>query len=912
MGTAVTFTLNGETLRVEAERGETLLDYLREMRRLVGTRNGCGTGQCGSCTVLVDRTVRRACVTRLLDLDGTEVETIEALSPGGALHPIQQAFVEEGAVQCGFCIPGMVMATRALLAENPAPSEGDIREALNPNICRCTGYAAIIRSVQRAAGLTVTPPARGGNYILQSAKGGGRPAVVGHSVLKTDAIAKVTGAPIFAEDYFADDMLQGALAFSEEHHARLLGVDTSAAEAAPGVVRVFTARDIPGRNGFGLQFPHQPVLASDLVRYRGEPIALIVAETRKQARRAAALVKATYEPLPVLHNPEEALAPGAVRLHANQDNTFGDNIAEEVRFRRGNPEEAFASADLVIEGEYTTQANEHAYLEPESCLAIPGGVKTGGVENGSRSSTLPEPRVAIYTTTQGSGAYQRMIAASLGIPEESVRVIFTPAGGGFGGKEEPTVQIHASLAAVALNRPVKITLDRADSIRISTKRHASKIRIRHAVRADGTLLAVQTRTVCDAGAYLSLTRPVVFRTAVMAGGPYEVPHADVESIGVYTNTNPSGAFRGFGSTQICFAVELQMDRIARALGIDPVELRRRNALAKGKVTVTGHRLGAGVGYPGTIEAVARALEEARREITPTRGKKLGIGFASAYKNVGVGKGLPDEASAAVSIDPAGDVTVYVGVTDIGQGSDTAMAQIAAETLGVPYERIRVVSSDTGLCPDAGMTTASRQTFISGNAVAGAATMLRERLAAGEVPPLRTEFRYRPPETVKLPEMCLEEQTDNPAGFPIHFAYCYTSMAAIIEVNPDGSDLVVRKLITAQDVGRAIHPLNVLGQVEGAAVMGYGFAVKEEYRSGRTGSTTATLDSLRIPRFLDTPELETYIVEEIDPAGPFGAKGIGEIPLNPAAPAIAAAIHDALGVYVHDLPLAPTGSIVVPR
>lgn len=899
MSTAVQFNLNGEPVRVDADRGATLLNYLREDRRLTGTRNGCGAGQCGSCTVLVDGAVRTACTTRLADLEGRSVETIEALASGGSLHPIQQAFIDEGAVQCGFCIPGMVMATKALLNTNPAPTEEDIRQALDPNLCRCTGYSSIVRAVQRAAGVPVTPPARDGAFMTGDNSGvTTKPehTTVGTSVVRTDAVPKVMGAPIFAEDFFAESMLHGALAFSEHHHAHLTAVDVTAAEALPGVVRVFTARDIPGRNGFGLQFPHQPVLADHVVRYRGEPIAFVVAETRLQARRAAALVRGTYEPLPVLHDPEEALADDAPRLHEDQDNTYGKNIAEEVRFRRGDPEKAFAEADLVIEGEYTTQCNEHAYLEPESCLALPGSPGSAG------------PVVTIRTTTQGSGAYQRMIAASLAVPDEAIRVIFTPAGGGFGGKEEPTVQIHACLAAMTLGRPVKVTLDRADSLRISTKRHASRIRIRHAVKSDGTLMAVETRTVCDAGAYLSLTRPVVFRTAVMAGGPYEVPNADVESIGVYTNTNPSGAFRGFGSTQISFAVEMQMDRISRALGIDPIELRRRNALGAGKVTVTGHRLGSGVGYPGTIRAVAEALEEARHEIHPAPGKKLGIGFASAYKNVGIGKGMPDEASAAAEIASDGTVTVYVGATDIGQGSDTVMAQIAAEMLNVPYDRVQVVSSDTELCPDAGMTTASRQTFVSGNAVAGAAGLLRDRLARGEEAPFRVEYRYRPPATVKLPEVCADDTAENPAGFPIHFAYCYTSMAAIIEINPDGTEMKVLKLITAQDAGRALHPGNVLGQVEGAAVMGYGFGVREEYRCGRTGRATATLNSLGIPRFSDSPATETYIVEEIDPNGPFGAKGIGEIPLNPAAPAIASAIHDAIGVYIHSLPLAPEGNI----
>ncbi|TVR05750.1 MAG: xanthine dehydrogenase [Spirochaetaceae bacterium] len=936
MGSTIELRLNGTPVRAEVSRGATLIDFLRDERGLVGTKNGCGVGQCGSCTVLVNGEIRRACVTRVEELDGAEVETIEAMAPGGGLHPIQRAFVDEGAVQCGFCIPGMVMATRALLAANPQPSEPEIRAALDPNLCRCTGYTAIVRAVQRAAGVPVTPAAGAAAPELTAPREG----VVGQSVLKTDALTKVTGEPLFADDYRAPGTLYGALVFSEQDHARLTAVNTAEAAAADGVVRVFTAADIPGRNGFGLQLPHQPVLAGDLVRYRGEPIALVIAENARQARRAARLVRGEYDPLPVLHSPAEALAKDAPQLHPE------GNVAETVRFRRGDPDAAFAKADLIVEGEYHTHSNEHAYLEPESCLALPGANLPDGWDDPAPAGAPGRsPRVTVFTANQGSGAFQQMISASLAIEPEDVRVVYTPAGGGFGGKEEPTVQIHAALAAVALNRPVKITLDRAASLRISTKRHASTIRIRHAVRADGTLLAVETRTVCDAGAYLSLTRPVVFRTAVMAGGPYEVPNADVESVGVYTNTNPSGAFRGFGSTQICFAVEVQMDKIARHLGIDPIELRRRNALGPGKVTVTGHRLSAGVGYPQTIEAVAAALQRARAEIKPAPGKKLGVGFASAYKNVGIGKGMPDEASAAVALGADGTVTVFVGATDIGQGSDTVMAQIAAQTLGVEYDAVRVVSSDTAHCPDAGMTTASRQTFISGNAVAGAAVLLRDRLGldediaapltraalasryaelstdgageTGESGPtgeqldpegLRVEYRYRPPATVKLPEVFTDATAKNPEGFPIHFAYCYTSMAAIIEVNPDGSDLVVKKLITAQDVGRALHPQNVLGQVEGAAVMGYGFAVRERWECGRNGTPTASLKALGIPRFCDSPALESYIVEEVDPNGPFGAKGIGEIPLNPAAPAIASAIHDALGFYPERLPIAPDGTV----
>ncbi len=898
----VVLTVNGECVHLDENPVGTLLEWLRGERGLVGTKNGCGVGQCGSCTVLIDGKVAKACVTKLARLDGKSVETIEALAPGGSLHPIQRAFVVEGAVQCGFCTPGMVMATKALLDENPHPSEAEIRVAIDPNLCRCTGYSSIIRAVQRAAGMPVRQPngrlaepdvpAAGVAPAAAAAYAPAATPVVGTSPVRKDAIAKVRGDRVFADDYSESAQLYGAFFLSEVDHARLVSIDTAGAQSIPGVVRVLTAADIPGRNGFGLQLPHQPVLVGDEIRYRGEPLAFVVAESERVARDAAATIAVTVDELPVLHDPDEALAAGAPALHE------GGNVAHTVRFRKGDVAAAFADADLIVEGEYRTPAVEHAYLEPEACLAVPG--------------ESPEPRVTVYTANQGSGAFQQMIAASLAIDPSEVRVVYTPAGGGFGGKEEPTVQIQAALAAYLTGRPVKVTLDRRDSVRISTKRHAARIRMRHAVKRDGTLTGMESDVIADAGAYLSLTRPVIFRTVVMAGGPYEIPSVRLESHGVYTNTNPSGAFRGFGSTQIAFASELQMDKIARKLGIDPIELRRRNALAPGKVTVMGHRLSDGVGYLETLARVEAALDRERTSLTPATGKQIGVGIASAYKNVGIGNGLSDEASAAAEIHEDGSYTVYVGATDIGQGSDTVMAQIAADTLGVSYDSVRIVSSDTASCPDAGMTTASRQTYISGNAIAMAAASLRSRIDAAGGPAAflsattteerRVEERYRPPETAHLPEVLEEVDSAGPDGLPVHFAYCYTTMAAIVEIAPDGSGLKVLKLITSQDVGRAIHPQNVYGQVEGAAVMGYGFAVRERFENGRNGTPTLTLNALGVPRATDAPELESYIVEVPTDAGPFGAKGIGEIPLNPAAPAISAAIHDAIGRYVQTLPI----------
>ena len=917
MSTTVAFTLNGTTVTATAEDKITLLDWLRDEKGLIGTKNGCGVGQCGACTVLIDDKVAQACVTRLSRLEGKRVETIEALSPGGSLHPIQQAFVAEGAIQCGFCTPGMVMAAKALLAEHPTPTEEQIRTAIKPNLCRCTGYASIIRAIQRASGQPVREPdgtlreamaVAGDTTLTGEASEGtvsvdrdgseraGEPdaiqPVIGTSPVRKDAVAKVRGDRVFADDYNEAGQLHGAFVLAGVDHARVKNIDATAAEAITGVVRVLTAKDVPGRNGFGLQLQHQPVLVADEVRFRGDPVAFVVAESAEVARTAARQVSVEFDELTILRTPEEALADGAPALHED------GNTAETVRFRKGDVAKAFADADLVIEGEYRTPSVDHAYLEPEACLAIP--------------SESPEPRVTVYTTNQGSGAFQQMIAASLSIEPAEVRVVYTPAGGGFGGKEEPTVQIQAALAAMLTGRPVKVALDRRESLLMSTKRHSATIRMRHAVKNDGTILGVESDVIADAGAYLSLTRPVIFRTVVMAGGPYEIPNVRLESHGIYTNTNPSGAFRGFGSTQIAFASELQLDRIARRLDIDPFEIRRRNGLEPGKVTVMGHRLSDGIGYKETLAKVESALAAQLEQITPSPGKKLGVGVASAYKNVGIGKGLPDEASAAVELHEDRTFTVYVGATDIGQGSDTVMAQIAADTLGVSYDRVNVISSDTAVCPDAGMTTASRQTYISGNAVRQTSELLLQKIKtaggidgflAGTTPPeRRIESRYRPPETAHLPEVLEEVDASGPDGLPVHFAYCFTTMAAIIEINPDGSDLKVRRLITAQDVGRALHVQNVFGQVEGAAVMGYGFATKERFENGRNGKATLTLNSLGVPRATDAPELESYIVEVPTADGPFGAKGIGEIPLNPAAPAISAAINDAIGRYVDSIPV----------
>jgi CO/xanthine dehydrogenase Mo-binding subunit/aerobic-type carbon monoxide dehydrogenase small subunit (CoxS/CutS family) len=922
----VSLIVNGERVDREVERGRSLLRFLREELGLVGAKDGCGKGQCGACTVLVDGRPRRSCLLKAERLSGSRILTIEGLSGPEGMHPIQSAFVREGAVQCGFCTPGMIMATKALLDRVADPSEAEIAAALRDNLCRCTGYAAIKRAVRSAAAELGAASAAASSALRGPAP---RPEELGRgafgaSVPRKDAPAKVLGKPIYAMDVAdlraraeaeAERPLFGKMLFSERAHARIRSIDTSKAEAAEGVARVLTARDLPGLNAFGLFVPQQPVFADREALYLGEVLAVALAETLEQAEAARNLIEVDYEDLPILDSAEENLREGSPLLHPGTK----DNIVHETHVRKGlyasedGAAAAFSHAAVVVEGEYETQAVEHAYLETESCLALPDG--DGGV--------------TVMTGNQGSEDYRSMIARSLALGADKVRVVLTACGGGFGGKEEPTVQIQAALGAVLCRRPVRISLTREESIRTSTKRHPMRIRMRHAASSEGKILAVESRVVADAGAYISQTVPVVFRSAVTAAGPYEVESVRADSYGVYTHRNPSGAFRGFGSTQASFACEAQMDRIARALGLEAAELRRRNALAPGLRTSTGQVLDEGAAYLGTLEAAAEALSRMRAELASSApGRALGFGLASSYKNVGIGTGLADGAGAIVGIEAEGRILVRVGAADMGQGSDTVAAQIAAEALGLPYRLVDVLACDTRSCPDGGMTTASRQTYVTGNAVKMAAEALRSALSSVFPPEDRlreldaaglrglrdralaaglgvsAEGRYLPPRTFAHRTSAALESGESDSALDIHYAYCFASAAVAVEVDPETGIARALRLCLAQDVGKAVNPMSVAGQIEGAAAMGLGYALSENFAAADRGLLTDDLRKLGVPRIGDIPPIEAIIVESPQPGGPYGAKGMGEVGLNPVAPAISNAIFDALGVRLRSLPMTP--------
>ncbi len=917
MADTIEFSVNGRMVRAEGLHAQTtLLTYLRDELRLTGTKNGCAQGHCGACTVIVNGKAQRACLLRLERLSGAKVETVEGLAQDGRPHPLQLAFIEEGAIQCGFCTPGMLMACKALLDRNPDPSDAEIRAALSNNLCRCTGYAAILRAVHKAAAWLHSGES-------PAAPGDALPAawdVIGQSVTRNDAWAKASGQLLYGDDLYAPGMLHARALRSPYPHAEVLGVDVTAAAQVPGVVAVLTAKDVPGQNAFGLINADQPVLAGDRVRYVGDPVAVVYAETPVAAEDALARIQVRYRELEVVTTPQRALEPDAPKLHPD------GNILTENHVRKGDVEQGFREADVIVEGDYFTPFVEHAYMEPESCLATP---EQGG-------------GVAVSVGSQGPYVDRAQMAAALALPPEKVHVINLPMGGGFGGKEDVTVQILAALGVLVTGRPVKMVLSRSESIRVSTKRHAEYLHYRTGAKRDGRLTAVEASIIGDTGAYASAGLAVLMRSAAFACGPYVVPHAKVDSYGVYTNNPPAGAFRGYGSPQVAFAAESQMDELARRLGLDPFELRLRNALEVGQMTATSHRLTESVGIKETLLAVRQALAaEPLPQAAP--GKRIGVGVASAYKNVGLGPGVVDRAGSLAEIDAAGKLILRGGCVEMGQGQNTVMAQIAAALLHVPYSQIEVVNGDTANCPDSFMTTASRATLLQGNAVRLACGKLRELLldrtaawfgwpraeleleagqvlhrasgrsaalgelaqraqAAGER--LFAEEYYTAPTCYRNLAPDQELLAGDPEKLRLHVAYCYGTQAAIVEADETSGEVRVLKVIAAHDVGTAIHPQNILGQIEGGVVMGMGYGLYEEFVVQEGRIVTDTLRKLKVPRAEQCPVIVPLIVEDPHPLGPFGAKGMSELPLTPTAPAITNAIRDALGVRITRLPATP--------
>jgi aldehyde oxidoreductase len=914
----VRFSVNGTEYVERPEVSDmTLLAYLRSILGLTAAKNGCGEGHCGACTVLIDGRPSRACLVKMADLHGRQIRTLESLARGNTIHALQYAFLEQGAVQCGYCTPGMLMAAVALLERNPEPAEAEVRAALKLNICRCTGYASIVRAVMAAAssiraGIVQRDPAD----LWQSGILG-----IGEPVVQLDGLNKVTGRLKFADDLSVEGMLTARVLRSREAHALVQRIDVTKARAAEGVVAVLTAVDVPGRNAFGIVVADQPVFAERKVLWTGEALAAVYAETESAAEVALDLIDVTYRPLELIEDCAQARS-SPVTLHPGRES----NLFCTCESGRGDVALGFELAHCTVEDEYRTSFVEHAYLEPESCLAVP---EPGG-------------RIRLHVASQGPSGDVLQVAAALGVDASQVHICATPMGGGFGGKEDITVQIIAALGAQCTGRPVKLTLGRRESVRVSTKRHPFSMRYRTGATADGRLVAADCRVESNNGAYASVGESVLVRAASFACGPYEIPHARVRAEAWFTNANPAGAMRGYGSPQVTFASEVQLNRLAERLGIDQFEVRLRNALVAGSTTITGERLCSSVGVRECLLAVRSALARYAAPAVP-EGWRIGIGVAASYKNVGIGAGYDDRADATAEVRRDGTLVLEVGCVDMGQGAKTAMAQIAAARLSWPLTRIVVLAGNTDARIDAGMTTASKQTFITGNAVLGVADRLRQRLrthaaellgldpagtdlAAGGVVAdggarrlcsveelvqslhargihPRERYEYHPPAT----RLCLKDREDALPGATdrLHVAYCFGAQAFIVAAEPATGRVRVLKVIAASDVGRAINPMAIRGQMEGGIVMGIGYALSEEYRLEGGRIMTDTLAKLGLQTADATPDIECLVIEDPHEDGPCGAKGMGELPVSMAAPAIVSAIHDALGVWITSLPATPS-------
>jgi selenium-dependent xanthine dehydrogenase len=904
--------VNHEERDVSVAPGEMLSEVLRYKLGLTGTKVGCEESECGVCTVLLDGEPVLSCNLPAYKAAGRHVVTIEGLAKDGRLHPLQEAFVKYGAVQCGFCTPGQIMTAAALLEKNPDPSESDIRHALKDTLCRCGAYPAIIRSIQAASRKIRTGEAIPEPDLPETVSS----RVIGRMVPRPDAVAKVTGAAQYTDDYHFPDMLHGRALRAGIPHAKLKRLDVEKARALDGVYAVLTADDIPGEHNHGLIYHDWPTLVGvgEDVRYVGDAVALVVAETRDIATQALTLIETEYEPLPVVTGPVEARAEDAPRLHED------GNLLKHIKVRKGDIDQGFDMADVVIENTYFTATAEHAFLEPECSIARP----------------TQDGRMEVYVGSQIPYADRDQIARCLNLPVDRVRVIGTLIGGAFGGKEDISAQIHAALLAQVTGRPVKILYDRHESLLVHPKRHATQIRIKLGAKRDGTLVAAETELFGDTGAYASLGTAVMERATTHSTGPYVVPHVKADCYAMYTDNPPSGAFRGFGVTQSGFAIESFMDELAKRLGMGPVELRRKNALRVGQVTVTGQLLTESVGLDECIdrvEAEMRRLTDGEDPFTarPVEGapnRRRAWGFAIGYKNTGLGGGIADKAGAEVELFDDGTAEVRTSSAEIGQGLVTVLQMIAAEELHLPLEDVRVLLSDTDLTPDGGPTTASRQTYVTGNAVRYAAETLRQALAStmaekydcspesvrfaeglihvngdritfaeaavamkaeGREP--RARYEYLAPETQPLG-----------TGGDMHFAFSFATQAAEVEVDLETGEAHVLRVIAANDVGKTINPLGLLGQIEGGVMMGLGNALTEEYIVEEGRVFTDRLARYRVPSVVFTPEIIPIVVEHPTGEGPHGAKGIGEITSIPTTPAIVNAIYNACGVRIRRLPV----------
>ena len=904
---SVRFTLNGRRADATSSPGTRLSDALRDEFGLTGTKVGCSSGDCGACTVTLDGRQACSCLVALGQVAGRAVVTVEGLSKGGRLSPLQAAFHRHGAAQCGICTPGMLMAATDLLARKRHPTEADVRDALGGVLCRCTGYQKIIEAVLDAAAGAAPSLAPQAEHA------------VGARVPKVDGIPKLTGAERYGADAIPADALWLRAVRSPHHHCRFhLGDLDAWVASTPGMVRVLTAADVPS-NGFGIypSIKDQPVLASGTARFRGEAIAAVVGTKAAVEAFDEARFPVRYESLPPLLGLDAAMAADAPLVQADKPG----NLLLDGGVRKGDPAAAWNRCAATAEATIETGFVEHAYIEPEAGWARRVG-----------------ERIEIHVTTQTPYMDRDEVAIVMRLAPEQVRIVPTACGGGFGGKLDLSVQPLVGIAAWITGKTVACVYQRRESMASTTKRHPARIRIRMGCDEEGRLVATESDALFDTGAYASWGPTVATRVPIHATGPYLVPHVTTRGRAYFTHTHPAGAFRGFGVPQGAIAHEAMMDALADRMGRDRLQFRRQNALKAGDATATGQVLEHSAGLAECLDELEPHWKRMQRDCTlfnavQKEPLRRGAGIGCMWYGIG-NTSLSNPSTMRVGLSADGGVTLYNGAVDIGQGSNTILTQICADALGLPMDGFRLVMGDTDRTADAGKTSASRQTFVSGKAAELAGFDLRRRIfaAAGAPEGEYRDRRYRlslsggkvvfrkdgithrldPARLARLSDagddvLQGEGRFDPPTtpsdadgqGVP-YATYAFAAQIALVEVDTALGTTRVLEVVAAHDVGRAINPVQVEGQIQGGILQGLGLALMEEYLPGRTEN----LHDYLIPTIGDAPRMTCILVQDAEPLGPSGAKGVGEPGLIPTAPAILGAIHDATGVRMLRVPVLP--------
>ena len=934
----ITLRVNGDSYEVAVEPWAILADVLRDNLGLTGTKKACDLGNCGSCTVLMNGKPILSCLVLALDAQDKDIVTIEGLAKDGKLHPLQQAFIDHGAIQCGFCTPGMLLSAKALLDENPHPTEEEVKQAISGNLCRCTGYHKIVEAI---LGVNQTDQ----NEISKTTQH----RVVGKQIPRIDANVKATGQAEFTVDIVLPRMLHGKILRSPYPHARILSIDTSRAETIPGVKAVITGKDTGAVRFSFLDTPRYPAdqcpLAVDKVRFVGEEVAAVAAVTEEAAEEALRLIKVEYEELPAVFDPEEAIKNGAPRIHdkiiPNMTTAWEDfgvvrearpydavnNISNQILITIGDIEQGFRKSDYIREDRFEIPSTAHVALEPHVAVA----------------SFDSSGKLDVWLSHMGYEHKRFWLAKTLGLPISKVRVHKAYVGGAFGGKISLfSYEFLAAYLSRRARQPVKIVLSRNEVLSTCYTSRRFIVNVKTGVKKDGDIMAQHVKIIDDVGAYRYSSPTALYLGHVFRHAIYNIPHIKHEGIGVYTNKLPTGPKRGHSSQQMSFAVESQLDIIAKEIGIDPVELRLKNLRKKGDVLPNGDKLES-YGVPEAIRQVAQSSGWKKKEGNqPHRG--MGIGVASMFSGA---HNYPFGSAAIVKLNPDGRFTVFTGQTEFGQGADTAMAQIAAEGLGLAVSDIVVVSGDSELCPYDIGNWLSAGVYVSGQAVRKAAADARQQLFAYAAEALHTKV-----DELAIGEGCIHVKTQPDravtfadlykygiqikGGDPIigkgytkavtdvsfwggsfkgtasvskgsgRFtdAYGFAAAVAEVEVNKETGKVKVIRITVADDCGIDINPLNVKGQLESQAIMAVGDALFEEVIIQQGRVINPSLADYKIPTVLDVPKLTTISVQDYEPKGPFGAKEVGETARSAVIAAIANAVSNAIGARIYSLPMTP--------